>query len=94
MIYYKKKMNAETQIKEKLLKNLGLKHVDVLNNSHLHQNHASSPNSGNSHFKIIIYDNDLAKIPRVQSHQKIYDCLSVEMSSFIHALEIELIDTK
>ena len=87
-------MNAETQIKEKLLKNLGLKYVDVLNNSNLHKNHAASPNSGNSHFKIIIYDKDLTKLPRVQSHQKIYDCLSVEMRSFIHALEIELIDTK
>ena len=86
-------MNAETQIKDKLLKNLGLKHVDVLNNSHLHQNHASSPNSGDSHFKIIIYDNDLARIPRVQSHQKIYKCLSEEMNSFIHALEIEIIES-
>ena len=86
-------MNAENQIKEKLLKNLGLIRVDVLNNSHLHKNHASSPNSGNSHFKIIIYDNDLAKLPRVQSHQKIYDCLSAEMRSFIHALEIQLIGT-
>ena len=39
-------MNAETQIKNKLFKNLGLKKVDILYNSHLHNNHNSSPKSG------------------------------------------------
>ena len=42
MVYYKKKMNAEILIKKKLMENLGLENVDVLNNSHLHKNHISS----------------------------------------------------
>ena len=86
-------MNAEILIKRKLMKNLGLKNVDVLNNSHLHKNHISSPKSGNSHFKIIIHDKDFHNLSRVRSHQKIYKCLSEEMSSFIHALEIEIIES-
>ena len=93
MIYYKKKMNAETLIKKKIIDNLGLKNVEVINNSHLHKNHTHSPKTGNSHFKIIIYDKDFFKLSRVRSHQKIYDCLSEEMDSFIHALEIEIIET-
>ena len=36
-------MNAETLIKKKLIDYLGLKNVEVLNNSHLHKNHAHSP---------------------------------------------------
>jgi BolA protein len=84
-------MNAEIQIKEKLLNNLGLKDVQVINNSHLHQSHAQSPNSGISHFKLIIKDEELNKLPKIKSHQKIYSCLSDEMKSFIHALEIEII---
>ena len=32
-------MNAETLIKKKLLNNLGINDVEVINNSHLHQNH-------------------------------------------------------
>ena len=67
-------MNAETQIKNKLFKNLGLKKVDILNNSHLHNNHNSSPKSGKSHFKIIIKDKDLFRLPKIKSHQKIYTC--------------------
>ena len=86
-------MNAEILIKRKLMENLGLKNVDVLNNSHLHKNHISSPKSGNSHFKIVIHDKDFYNLPKVQSHQKIYKCLSEEMNSFIHALEIEIIES-
>ena len=86
-------MNAETLIKKKLMENLGLKNVNVINNSHLHKGHISSPKSGNSHFKIIIYDKDFHKLSRVQFHQKIYKCLSKEIDSFIHALEIEIIDS-
>ena len=86
-------MDAEILIKRKLMENLGLKNVDVLNNSHLHTNHISSPKSGNSHFKIIIHDKDFHNLSRVQSHQKIYECLSEEMQSFIHALEIAIIES-
>ena len=85
-------MNAEIQIKEKLLNNLGLKDVRVINNSHLHHSHAQSPNNGISHFKLIIRDKQLSKLSKIKSHQKIYSCLSEEMKSFIHALEIEIIN--
>ena len=85
-------MNAETLIKKKIVDNLGLKNVEVVNNSHFHKNHINSPKTGNSHFKIIIYDKDFFKLSRVRSHQKIYNCLSEEMNSFIHALEIEIIE--
>ena len=86
-------MNAEILIKRKLMENLGLKNVEVLNNSNLHRNHISSPKSGNSHFKIIIHDKDFHNLSRLQAHQKIYKCLSEEMDSFIHALEIEIIES-
>ncbi len=86
-------MNAEVLIKKKLIENLGLKNVHVLNNSHLHKNHISSPKSGNSHFKIIIHDKNFHNLSRLQFHQKIYKCLSEELDSFIHALEIEIIES-
>ncbi len=86
-------MNAEALIKKKLKENLGLKNVNVLNNSHLHKNHNSSPKSGNSHFKIIIHDKEFHKLSRLQSHQIIYKCLSEEIDTFIHALEITIIDS-
>ena len=85
-------MNAETLIKKKLSNNLGINDVEVVNKSHFHQNHQQSPNNGISHFKLIIKDKQLSELPKVKSHQKIYSCLSEEMKSFIHALEIEIIN--
>ena len=32
-------------------------------------------------------------LSRLQFHQKIYKCLSEELDSFIHALEIEIIES-
>ena len=85
-------MNAEIEIKNKLLKELGLSSVEVINNSHLHQHHAQSPKNGNSHFKLIINDKELFMLNKIEAHQKIYSCLSSEMQSYIHALEIEIIN--
>ena len=83
-------MNSETKLKEKLISKLNLSNVDVINNSHLHSGHISSPNNGNSHFKVIIKDIEFSKLPKIKSHQLIYKILQEEMSSFIHALEIEI----
>jgi len=85
-------MNAEIEIKNKLLKELGLTSVEVINNSRLHQHHAQSPKNGNSHFKLIINDKELFMLNKIKAHQKIYSCLSSEMQSYIHALEIEIIN--
>ena len=56
-------MNAETLIKKKLLNNLGINDVEVINNSHLHQNHQQSPNNGISHFKLITCEPEELAIP-------------------------------
>ena len=85
-------MNAETLIKKKLLNNLGINDVEVVNNSHLHQHHDQSPKNGNSHFKLIINDKELFMLNKIKAHQKIYSCLSSEMQNYIHALEIEIIN--
>jgi len=63
-------MNAETQIREKLLNNLGLKNVEVINNSHLHKHHTQSPNSGISHFKLVIRDKSSVNFQKLNHTKK------------------------
>ena len=46
--------NLASFIKKKIQTNLGLQDVEVINNSHLHQHHSSSPKNGNSHFQLIV----------------------------------------
>ncbi len=84
--------NFATIIEDKIKGSLGLKKVKVVNNSHLHQHHSSSPKSGNSHFQIILSYQDIQGMNRIQIHKKIYSELKVEMNDYIHSLEITLRD--
>jgi BolA family transcriptional regulator, general stress-responsive regulator len=75
--------NLASFIKKKIQTNLG-----VINNSHLHQHHSSSPKNGNSHFQLIVSHKEMQGLSRIQIHKKIYAELKEEMTQFIHALEI------
>ena len=84
--------NIAADIKEKIQKELGLLHIEVINNSHLHQHHSSSPKNGNSHFQLIISFNELKGLSRIQIHKKIYAILKQELEHTIHSLEISIND--
>jgi BolA family transcriptional regulator, general stress-responsive regulator len=51
--------NLAHAIQQILIKSLGIQDIEVINNSHLHQHHQSSPQTGNSHFKVIIKSKEL-----------------------------------
>lgn len=84
--------NLAPLIKKKLESSLGLKNIEVINNSHFHQHHVSSPKSGNSHFQLIIKKNEMQNLNRIQIHRKIYNQLQEELKQFIHSIEIQIIE--
>ena len=51
--------NLAHSIQQILIKSLGIQDIEVINNSHLHHHHQSSPQTGNSHFKVIIKSKEL-----------------------------------
>ncbi|MEK9896785.1 MAG: BolA family protein [Burkholderiaceae bacterium] len=82
--------NLAHSIQQTLKNSLLIDDIEVINNSHLHQHHQSSPQTGNSHFKVIIKSKELKSLNQVVAHQKIYASLQKEMSDYIHSLEIEI----
>ena len=52
--------NLAHSIQQILIKSLGIQDIEVINNSHLHHHHQSSPQTGNSHFKVIIKSKELS----------------------------------
>jgi BolA protein len=82
--------NLAHSIQQTLKNSLHIDDIEVINNSHLHQHHQSSPQTGNSHFKVIIKSKELKSLNQVVAHQKIYASLQKEMSDYIHSLEIEI----
>jgi len=66
-------------------------HLQVINDSEKHKGHSGSPNTGNSHFSIIIKSDKLLSINRIAGQRLIYNVLKDEMQNGIHALSIKII---
>ena len=81
----------ESTIFNKLSDYFSPTHLEVINESHKHKGHSQSPNSGNSHFLIIISSDKLKSMSRLDGQRKIYEVLEKEMKSQIHALQIKII---
>ncbi len=81
-------MTIDKIIEELLTKEFSPTSLTVRNDSHLHQGHAGSPGTGESHFTVTIVSNVFENKSRVQRHQMIYSCLQELMNNPIHALAI------
>lgn len=85
-------MDLEQNIKKKIFEKLKVDQIEIINNSHLHKHHESSPKTKYSHLKIIVKSKEWYKQPRIKLHQTIYSALEEELKNIIHALEIEIIE--
>jgi len=75
-------------MREKLMVALRPTRLDVVNESHLHHGHASSPGTGESHFRILIVSEAFAGKSRVERHRLVNDALREELAGGVHALAI------
>ena len=66
--------------------------LKVSNHSHKHKGHQGSPDTGNSHFFVEIKSHKFKNTSRINAQRQIYNILEKEMSEFIHALEIKIVD--
>ena len=82
----------ESTIYQKLTDFFSPQHLEVINESHKHQGHSGSPNSGNSHFSVIIKSEKLNSVNKLVGQRMIYKVLNEEMKNNIHALSIKIID--
>lgn len=82
-------MNLETRMREKLMVALRPSRLDVVNESHLHAGHASSPGTGESHFRVLIVSGAFAGKTRIERHRVINEVLADELKGGVHALAIK-----
>jgi BolA protein len=75
-------------MREKLIVALNPTRLDVINESHLHAGHASSPGTGESHFRILIVSPAFAAKSRVERHRMVNAALADELSGPVHALAL------
>ncbi len=62
--------------------------LDVINESHLHASHASSPGTGESHFRVSVVSDKFRDVSRVNRQRMVYDILKDELAGPVHALAL------
>lgn len=82
-------MTLETRIREKLMVALEPTRLDVVNESHLHAGHINSPNSGQSHFSVLVVAAAFAGKSRLQRHRIVNEALAAELQDGVHALAVK-----
>jgi BolA protein len=81
-------MSADQSIREKLVIALEPTRLDVINESHLHAGHRSSPGTGESHYRVLIVSPAFAGKSRVARHRLVNEALADELKGRVHALAL------
>lgn len=63
--------------------------LDVINDSHHHAGHASSPGSGESHFTVVVVSPKFAGKSRVERHRMVNAAAEPMLRAGLHALAVK-----
>ncbi|XP_048882642.1 bolA-like protein 1 [Brienomyrus brachyistius] len=76
---------VERTIWAKLTQALDPKHLEVLNESHMH----AVPPGSESHFRVLVVSSRFEGLSLLQRHRLVNEALRAELSSSVHALAIQ-----
>ena len=77
-------MPMQSQLEKKLSESLHPMHLEVVNESHMH----NVPEGSESHFKVVVVTEAFADQPRVARHRMVNDAVAEELKTGIHAFSI------
>ena len=76
-----------TIVKKKLLNQINIESINIEDKSFLHKNHKGNQD-GKYHLKLIIVSQELKKMNKIESNNKIYKILDHALKEFIHSIQI------
>lgn len=82
-------MSIEQIMREQLMVALDPIRLDVVNESHKHAGHASSPGTGESHFQVLVVAPIFEGRSRIERHRLVNDTLAGLLKNKVHALAIK-----
>jgi BolA family transcriptional regulator, general stress-responsive regulator len=80
---------VEAKIREALMVALEPVRLDVINESHLHAGHRSSPGTGDSHFRVLVVSAKFVGLSRVARQRLVNQALADLIGKPVHALAME-----
>lgn len=81
--------SVEQRLRAALTKALQPLRLVVINESHLHAGHRSSPGTGDSHFRVSVVSERFQGLSRVARHRLVNEAVSSLIGNPIHALALE-----
>ena len=84
-------MSMDDIIKQKIEAAFAPEVLELTNQSALHTGHAGDDGSGESHYKLRVVSKSFEGMSRVERQRRIYEVLSDELKSSIHALSVTAI---
>ena len=81
-------MSIEAQIRDRLMVAFTPQRLDVINQSHLHAGHGSSPGTGESHFEVLIVSGRFQGLSRIERHRLVNTAVGELLASKVHALAL------
>lgn len=77
-------MTMQSQLERKLSESLNPMHLEVINESYMH----NVPEGSESHFKVVVVTEAFENQSRVRRHRSVNDAVARELKAGIHALSI------
>ena len=77
-------MSTKEIIEQKLQDGLQISHLDVINESHMH----NVPDGSESHFKVVVVSDAFTDTALIGRHRKVNAILKEELAGKIHALAL------
>lgn len=81
-------MSVETIIRDTLTAALKPIALEIVNESHLHHGHASSPGTGESHFRLKVVAEAFRGKSRLERHRMVNEALAALLRGRVHALAL------
>ena len=78
-------MTTQETIVQKISESLTPAHLEVINESHMH----NVPPGSESHFKLVVVADVFDGMPRVRRHQQVNGILAAELDGGVHALSMQ-----
>jgi BolA protein len=82
-------MTMQQSITDKLREAFTPAHLDVIDESHLHEGHAGHRAGGETHFRVQIVADAFAGKSRIDRHRLVNAALAAELAASVHALAIK-----
>lgn len=78
------------KLREKLTAAFAPQHLDIIDESHLHEGHAGAREGGESHFRVLMTAQAFNGVSRVARQRAVMDVLKDELAGPVHALALKL----